>query len=238
MFGTPFTFLLHLHVSRHPSRSQSKAISPRKARTLPLSPGSRGILHTHTSLFSPPSTLSAWLPQLLSGKESACNAGDSDLISQSGRSPGEGNGNPLQYSCLGNPMDRGAWWATVHGVAKSPTLSAAHAVQHSGCSSIYLQTLTFTPRAVPSSRVPDLLRVSPGCLQALPTQPKPNSSSAALPPGCWGSVRAAPPTSCQATHLGISFHGSLCVHPSLFSLQVKCCLVDLGNLLFVLTANS
>ena len=39
-----------------------------------------------------------------------------------GRSPGEGNGNPLQYSCLGNPMDRGAWWATVHGVAKSQAL--------------------------------------------------------------------------------------------------------------------
>ena len=43
------------------------------------------------------------------------------LIRGSGRSPGEGNGNPLQYSCLENPMDRGAWWATVHGVAKSRT---------------------------------------------------------------------------------------------------------------------
>ena len=40
---------------------------------------------------------------------------------ESGRSPGEGNGNPLQYSCLENSMDRGAWWATVHGVAKSQT---------------------------------------------------------------------------------------------------------------------
>ena len=55
------------------------------------------------------------------GKESACNMGDRGLISGSGRSPGGGNGNPLQYSCLGNPMDRGAWWATVHGVAKSRT---------------------------------------------------------------------------------------------------------------------
>ena len=45
------------------------------------------------------------------------NAGDVDLIPGSGRSP-EGNGNPLQYSCLENPMDRGAWWATVHGIAK------------------------------------------------------------------------------------------------------------------------
>ena len=45
-------------------------------------------------------------------------AGDMGLIPESGRSPGEGNDNPLQYSCLGNPMDRGAWWATVHGVTK------------------------------------------------------------------------------------------------------------------------
>ena len=50
--------------------------------------------------------------------ESLCNAGDLDLIPWLGRSPGEGNGNPLQYSCLENPMDRGAWQDTVHGVAK------------------------------------------------------------------------------------------------------------------------
>ena len=52
------------------------------------------------------------------GKESACNAGDMGLIAGSGRSPGKGNGNPLQYSCLENPMDRGDWQATVHGVAR------------------------------------------------------------------------------------------------------------------------
>ena len=52
------------------------------------------------------------------GKESACNAGDLGSIPGLGRSPGEGNGNPLHYSCLGNPMDRGAWWATVHGVVR------------------------------------------------------------------------------------------------------------------------
>ena len=52
------------------------------------------------------------------GKESACNAGDLGSIPGLGRSPGEGNGNPLQYSCLENPMDRGAWRATVHGVAR------------------------------------------------------------------------------------------------------------------------
>ena len=55
------------------------------------------------------------------GKESACSAGVPGLIPGSGRSPGEGNGNPLQYSCLENPMDRGAWWAPVHGVGKSQT---------------------------------------------------------------------------------------------------------------------
>ena len=55
------------------------------------------------------------------GKESACNAGDPGLILGSGRSPGEGNGSPLQTSRLENPVDRGAWQATVHGVAKSQT---------------------------------------------------------------------------------------------------------------------
>ena len=54
-------------------------------------------------------------------KASACNVGDLGSVPGSGRSPGEGNGNPLQYSCLENPMDGGAWWATVHGVAESQT---------------------------------------------------------------------------------------------------------------------
>ena len=51
-------------------------------------------------------------------KNPPAKVGDPGLIPGSGRSPGEGNGNPLQYSCLENPMDRGAWWATVHGVTK------------------------------------------------------------------------------------------------------------------------
>ena len=55
------------------------------------------------------------------GKASAYNAGDPGSIPGSGRSPGEGNGTPLPYSYLENPMDGGAWWATVHGVAKSRT---------------------------------------------------------------------------------------------------------------------
>ena len=72
------------------------------------------------NIFDPWASLSS----LLSGsdsKESAYNAGDPGSIPGLRRSLGEGNGNPLQYSCLENTMDRGAWWATVHGVAKSRT---------------------------------------------------------------------------------------------------------------------
>ena len=64
------------------------------------------------------------LPQWLSGGGSTCNsgvAGDEDLIPGSDRSPGGGHGNPLQYSCLENPTDRGAWRATVHEVTKRQT---------------------------------------------------------------------------------------------------------------------
>ena len=59
------------------------------------------------------------LPNGSDRKESACNEGDPGSIPGSGRSSGEGNGNPLQYSCLENSMDRGVWRATVHGVTKS-----------------------------------------------------------------------------------------------------------------------
>ena len=61
------------------------------------------------------------LPRWHSGKESACQAGDVGLILGLGGSPGEGNGYPLQYSCLENSMDRGTWQAIIHGVAKSQT---------------------------------------------------------------------------------------------------------------------
>ena len=62
-----------------------------------------------------------WLPWWISGKESACNAQDPGSIPGSGRSSGEGNGYPLQYSHLENSMDRGVWWSAVHEVAKSQT---------------------------------------------------------------------------------------------------------------------
>ena len=56
-------------------------------------------------------------------KNLPANAQDVDSVPGSGRSPGEGNGNPLLYSCLGNPMDRGAWWATVHGIIKQSDMA-------------------------------------------------------------------------------------------------------------------
>ena len=65
--------------------------------------------------------------QWLGGKDSTCDARDMGLIPGWERSPGGGHGNPLQYSCLENPMDGGAWWATVHGVTKLDTTESAHA---------------------------------------------------------------------------------------------------------------
>ena len=63
-------------------------------------------------------------------KNPPANAREAGSIPGSGRFPGEGNSNPLQYSCLGNPMDRGAWWATVHMVAKSQTRLGRHMPCH------------------------------------------------------------------------------------------------------------
>ena len=71
-------------------------------------------------ILAPPTELQGF-PRGPDGKVSACSAGDLGSIPGSGRSPGAGNGNPFQYSCLENSMDGGAWWATVHGIAKSQT---------------------------------------------------------------------------------------------------------------------
>ena len=82
------------------------------------------LLHRNSlwAVFQPVTILTLWdFPGGSDGKESASNAGDMGSISGSGRSPGEGNGYPLQYSCLENCMDRGAWRATVYGIAKSQT---------------------------------------------------------------------------------------------------------------------
>ena len=70
-------------------------------------------------------------PGGLDGKESACNVGDLGSIPDLGRSPGGGHSNSLQYSCLENLMDRGVWWATVHGISKSQTwLTHTHIHTH------------------------------------------------------------------------------------------------------------
>ena len=76
--------------------------------------------HQHESRFSIPLS-PLRLPGGSDGKASAYSAGDPGSIPGSGRSPGEGNGNPLQYSCLENPMDGGTWWVMVHEVTKSQT---------------------------------------------------------------------------------------------------------------------
>ena len=89
------------------------------------------------------SRIEVGLPWWLSGKESACNAGttgDAGLIPGSGRSLGGGYGNPLQYSCLENPMDRGAWQATVHRVAKSQTWLKRPSIAQNGGYDCKMQT--------------------------------------------------------------------------------------------------
>ena len=90
-------------------------------------------------------------------KASAWKAGDPGSIPVLGRSPGEGNGNPLQYSCLENSMDRGAWEATVHGIAKSQTQLSnfTHTLTHS--LSFLLSFLLLTTVITPGSKLKTLI---------------------------------------------------------------------------------
>ena len=108
----------------HPCNSGLKCHLPSHFHVISL----HAHTHTHTLSFLPlfPSLFTSLIltmdfPGGSDCKASAYNAGDMGSIHGSGKSPGEGNGNPLQYSCLENPMDREAWWATGHGVAKSQT---------------------------------------------------------------------------------------------------------------------
>ena len=89
-------------------------------------------------------------------KNPPANAGDASSIPRSGGSPGEGNGNPLQYSCLGNPMDRRLWQAAVHGITKSQTWLSIHThnthlvlqclASHPGTAHLELHTHCFVPQ--------------------------------------------------------------------------------------------
>ena len=97
-------FMLHIKTTSHKEQEMFLFTDLKKNKTV-----------SHISVYHK-------LSQCLSGKESAYNAGatgDAGLIPEFGRSPGGGHNNPHQYSCLENPMDRGAWWATVHRLAKS-----------------------------------------------------------------------------------------------------------------------
>ena len=87
-------------------------------------------------------------------KKSTCDVGDLSFIPGWGRSPGRGNGYPLQYSCLEMPMERGAWWATVHGVAKSRSL-LSDSVQHSAWQDVAF--LFVQPHLIPYARTHPLL---------------------------------------------------------------------------------
>ena len=104
------------NIADHAAKRQAASVSPVFTIAQIDKPNIYTLLSYLYSLFHP-----SGFPGGSEVKASACNVGDLGLIPGSGRSPGEGNGNSLQYSCLENPMDRGAWWATVHGVAKSQT---------------------------------------------------------------------------------------------------------------------
>ena len=97
-------------------------------------------------------------------KASACNAGDPALIPGLGRSPGEGNGNPPQYSCLGNPMDREALWVTVHGVPKSwlkSNSSSFYAVVQSVIPTLWDPMDCSTPGFPVLHHLPELVQTRP-----------------------------------------------------------------------------
>ena len=120
------------------NRQRSKGLKiecyGKNVRIQELSPHTKGSIHwsapgssfwhylSNWELYTPwPRILFKGFPCSSVLKESTCNAGDLGSIPGSGSSPGEGNAKPLQYSCLENPMDRGAWQATVHGVTKNQT---------------------------------------------------------------------------------------------------------------------
>ena len=112
-------------------------------------------------------------PQLV--KNPPANSGDArdtGSIPDSGRSPGVGNGNPLQYSCLENSTDRGAWWATVHGVTKSPEVTErtlSHACSHAQCYSRWLSNSCLLSSSGPLPTIPAPSLHHKSCLHSCPS---------------------------------------------------------------------
>ena len=106
----------HLQVWKQVDLDPIEIWNPLVPESFPLKAALFSFLPNNPHLMVTTSDILSW--PCLSGKQFAYSAGDLGSIPGSGRSPGEGNGNPLQYSCLENPMDKGAWQATVHGIVE------------------------------------------------------------------------------------------------------------------------
>ena len=122
-FVPTFSSIIHCYISTklvlletHVSPSTSKCICMKVPSTSILGRMVRKCLLSNYEWFSVPVFIVRGFSGGSVGKESTCNAGDLGLISGFGRSPREGNGSPLKYSCLRNPINRGAWWAKFHGL--------------------------------------------------------------------------------------------------------------------------
>ena len=183
-------------------------------------------LHTHTHTRTHAHTcvcvfmlfvymLAFCFPCSSNGKESACNAGDLGLTPESGRSPGEGNDNPLQHSCLENPMDRGAWWATVCGVAVEVSATFK-----------FLLVITHTHKADPCfSNVHECKATSIGpplCCEPPPHTPSsPRAAPRALHSRCAFCFPPSPPSQARGD-MGASHGWGHCLDPRGLQAPVLC----------------
>ena len=121
MFSKPFSSLILVPSGIHFNLEYFENLALTSPNPLPSSHTLNHLYARKSSHLINTSFFSLGFPGGSEVKASACNVGDLGSIPWLGRSPGEGNGNPLQYSCLENPLDAGVWWATVHGVTNSQT---------------------------------------------------------------------------------------------------------------------